>query len=111
MEINIAGAGAGKTTKMSDKIILLRNQIDENKKIFCVAFTNSAVDCIRRKLCEHYVQIPENIIVSTIHSFLYREIINRIIIYFMERNMKKFLFRIYPKMQSIKMQRLKDLMS
>ena len=33
MEINIAGAGAGKTTKMSDKIILLRNQIDENKKI------------------------------------------------------------------------------
>ena len=75
MEINIAGAGAGKTTKMSDKIILLRNQIDENKKIFCVAFTNSAVDCIRRKLCEHYVQIPENIIVSTIHSFLYREII------------------------------------
>ena len=33
------------------------------------------------------------------------------IIYFMERNMKKFLFRIYPKMQSIKMQRLKDLMS
>ena len=46
MEINIAGAGAGKTTKMSDKIILLRNQIDENKKIFCVAFTNSAVDCM-----------------------------------------------------------------
>lgn len=75
MEINIAGAGAGKTTKMSDKIILLRNQIDAEKKIFCVAFTNSAVDCIRRKLCEHYVQIPENIIVSTIHSFLYREII------------------------------------
>ena len=75
MEINIAGAGAGKTTKMSDKIILLRNQIDEDKKIFCVAFTNSAVDCIRRKLCEHYVQIPQNIIVSTIHSFLYREII------------------------------------
>ena len=75
MEINIAGAGAGKTTKMSDKIILLRNQIDAEKKIFCVAFTNSAVDCIRRKLCEHYVQIPENVIVSTIHSFLYREII------------------------------------
>lgn len=46
MEINIAGAGAGKTTKMSDKIILLRNQIDAEKKIFCVAFTNSAVDCM-----------------------------------------------------------------
>ncbi len=75
MEINIAGAGAGKTTKMADKIILLRNQINEEKKIFCVAFTNSAVDCIRKKLCEHYVQIPESIIVSTIHSFLYKEII------------------------------------
>mgnify|MGYP002687802035 CR=1 FL=1 len=43
MEINIAGAGAGKTTKMSDKIIFLRNQIDEEKKIYCVAFTNSCL--------------------------------------------------------------------
>ncbi len=43
MEINIAGAGAGKTTKMSDKIILLRNQIDAEKKIFCVAFTNVCI--------------------------------------------------------------------
>lgn len=75
MEINIAGAGAGKTTKMSEKIIFLRNQIDEEKKIFCVAFTNSAVDCIHKKLCEHYVRIPESIIVSTIHSFLYKELI------------------------------------
>ena len=36
MEINIAGAGAGKTTKMSDKIILLRNQIDAERKYFAL---------------------------------------------------------------------------
>ena len=70
MEINIAGAGAGKTTKMSDKIILLRNQIDAEKKIFCVAFTNSAVDCIHMRLTriqmlqESFYQLKEDLFMS-----------------------------------------------
>lgn len=75
MQINIAGAGAGKTTAMADIIVKMHEKICENKNIFCITFTNSAVTCIEQKLQEHYGVIPNNIIVSTIHSFLYRELI------------------------------------
>lgn len=112
MEINIAGAGAGKTTKMSDKIIFLRNQIDEEKKIYCVAFTNSAVDCIRKKLCEHYVQIPESIIVSTIHSFLYKEIIKPYYHLLYEKRYEKISVAKLPqdaKYRNAKIKRLDDM--
>lgn len=112
MEINIAGAGAGKTTKMSDKIIFLRNQIDEENKIYCVAFTNSAVDCIRKKLCEHYVQIPESIIVSTIHSFLYKEIIKPYYHILYEKRYEKISVAKLPqdaKYRNAKIKRLDDM--
>lgn len=75
LEICVAGAGAGKTTKMADNIIRLRRKIDESKMIYCVTFTNNAVLCIESKLKEYYGILPNNIIVSTIHSFLYRELI------------------------------------
>ena len=75
MYIGIAGAGAGKTTAMADIIVKLRDETDSSKNIFCITFTNNAVSCIERKLQKHYGTIPSNIIVSTIHSFLYREFI------------------------------------
>lgn len=75
MQIGIAGAGAGKTTAMADKIIELRKETDKNKNIFCITFTNNAVSCIEQKLRDYYGILPSNIIVSTIHSFLYREYI------------------------------------
>lgn len=75
MQIGIAGAGAGKTTAMADKIVKLREETDKNKNIFCITFTNNAVSCIEQKLRDYYGIIPNNIIVSTIHSFLYREYI------------------------------------
>lgn len=75
MQIHIAGAGAGKTTAMADKIVKLREETDKNKNIFCITFTNNAVLCIEQKLWDYYGIIPSNIIVSTIHSFLYREYI------------------------------------
>ncbi|WP_288683004.1 UvrD-helicase domain-containing protein [uncultured Eubacterium sp.] len=75
MEINIAGAGAGKTTKMSDKIIVCYNTTENYKNIYCITFTNNAVSCIDKKLREHFGKIPDRIIVSTIHSFLYQEFI------------------------------------
>ena len=70
MQIGIAGAGAGKTTAMTDKIVKLREETDKNKNIFCIIFTNNAVSCIEQKLRDYYGIIPSNIIVSTIHSFL-----------------------------------------
>lgn len=75
MKIGIAGAGAGKTTAMADTIIQFRSEIDDHKKIFCITFTNNAVKCISMKLQEHYGCIPDNIVVSTIHSFLYQEFV------------------------------------
>lgn len=75
MQIGIAGAGAGKTTAMADKIVKLREGTDKNKNIFCITFTNNAVSCIEQKLRDYYGIIPSNIIVSTIHSFLYKEYI------------------------------------
>lgn len=75
MRIGIAGAGAGKTTFMAEIIIQLRSEIDVYKKISCVTFTNNAVDCVIEKLQNHYGSIPDNIMVGTIHSFLYQEFV------------------------------------
>ncbi len=75
MQIKIAGAGAGKTTAMADKIIELYADTDASKMIFCITFTNNAAACIEKKLQIYFGIIPKNIIVSTIHSFLYKEFI------------------------------------
>ena len=66
MKISIAGAGAGKTTTMADTIVNLQSEVDGHLNIFCITFTNNAVACIERKLKEHYGELPDNIIVSTI---------------------------------------------
>lgn len=52
------------------------------------------------------VSVEVNIQASGAEEYYVKDII----IYFMERNMKKFLLQNYHKTQSIKMQRLKDLM-
>lgn len=75
MKISIAGAGAGKTTTMADKIVKMHLQSEEYLNIYCITFTNNAAACIEKKIKKHYGELPKNIIVSTIHSFLYREII------------------------------------
>jgi DNA polymerase III delta prime subunit len=75
MEIGVAGAGAGKTTKMADKIIDIYDGICDGKMIYCITFTNNAAKCIEKKLIEHFTIIPKRIKISTIHSFLYQEVI------------------------------------
>lgn len=75
MKIGIAGAGAGKTTSMADTIIQLRSDMEEHLKVFCITFTNNAVKCVSEKLQAHYGCVPDNIVVSTIHSFLYQEFV------------------------------------
>lgn len=73
MIVNVAGAGAGKTTSMAD--ILLAHDIPDGKVIFCIAFTNAAADNIRDKVSLKTGNVPEKIKISTIHSFLYQELI------------------------------------
>lgn len=73
MIVNVAGAGAGKTTKMAD--IIMSHDIPDGKIVFCIAFTNAAADNIREKVAGMLDGIPENIKISTIHSFLFQELI------------------------------------
>ena len=73
MRINVAGAGAGKTTKMADYITEF--EIPTGKIVFCISFTNAAAENIEEKVKQKLDNIPSNIRISTIHSFLYQELI------------------------------------
>lgn len=73
MKVNIAGAGAGKTTQMAELITAL--EIPEGKVVFCIAFTNAAATNITEKVEEKFGTVPKNIRISTIHSFLYQELV------------------------------------
>lgn len=75
MKFKIAGAGAGKTTKMAERIIDRYQSLPSHENIYCITFTNNAVECIKAKLVKHFGSIPLNIKLSTIHSFLNQEII------------------------------------
>lgn len=74
MRVNVAGAGAGKTTKMAD--LIAEFEVPEGKVVFCIAFTNAAAENIKKKVSVNLGRIPDNIRISTIHSFLYQELIN-----------------------------------
>lgn len=76
MKITVAGAGAGKTTTMASKIVDTLASIQDYQNIYCLAFSNAAVSRIKEKLAEYYTEVPSNIIVCTIHSFFYQEIIS-----------------------------------
>ena len=73
MKVSVAGAGAGKTTKMAG--LITGHEIPEGKVVFCIAFTNAAVKNIIEKVEEELGIIPDNIKISTIHSFLYQELV------------------------------------
>lgn len=75
VNIKVAGAGAGKTTNMSDSIIESYNNSLPHRNIYCIAFTNNASDNIKEKIKLKLGCIPNRIKISTIHSFLYQEII------------------------------------
>lgn len=75
VNIKVAGAGAGKTTSMSDSIIESYNNSLPHRNIYCIAFTNNASDNIKEKIKLKFGCIPDRIKISTIHSFLYQEII------------------------------------
>ncbi len=73
MKVNVAGAGAGKTSLMAG--LITECEIPEGKVVFCIAFTNAAADNIVKKVAKKLGEVPDNIKISTIHSFLYQELI------------------------------------
>ncbi|MGK0542837.1 UvrD-helicase domain-containing protein [Staphylococcus haemolyticus] len=50
MNITVAGAGAGKTTKMAKDVLEYSKMTDNKKYIFVITFTNSACNKIKEEL-------------------------------------------------------------
>lgn len=73
MKINVAGAGAGKTSRMAS--YTAECSVPKGKLIFCIAFTHAAIENIEKKVIKQYGTVPDYIKVSTIHSFFYQEVI------------------------------------
>lgn len=70
-----AGPGAGKTRWLVNhikNILHHSTRLGKTRKIVCITYTNVAIEIILNRLGE----TAERIEVSTIHSFLYRHVIN-----------------------------------
>lgn len=74
IEVQIAGAGAGKTHGLAVKIIERYNPASY-KKIFAITYTNNAAKNITDAIIKQFGCLPETIVVCTVHSFLLSEII------------------------------------
>lgn len=75
IEIQIAGAGAGKTYGLAKKIVAqIKNECTE-KKIFALTFTNAAKSKIEFEVKKRNGFIPNNLFIETVHSFLLNEVI------------------------------------
>lgn len=109
MKINVAGAGAGKTTGLAAQIIEKHKCTPEHKNIYCVAFTNSASESIREKLTTHYGVMPPNIIIGTIHSFLYQEFISPFYYLLYKKHYKSIASIDMPANQLFKQKKLREL--
>lgn len=74
IEVQLAGAGAGKTHGLAEKIIA-RYDPTLHKKIFAITYTNNAAKKIFETVVKQLGYLPENIVVCTVHTFLLNEII------------------------------------
>lgn len=107
MKVNVAGAGAGKTTKMAD--LITEFCIPEGKLVFCIAFTNAAADNIKNKVTEKLGMIPNNIKISTIHSFLYQELIAPFYYFLYQKHFEQLSVIELPNDQKYKRTKLSEL--
>ena len=74
IEVQIAGAGAGKTHGLAEKIIE-HYDASSYKKIFAITYTNNAAKNISEAIKKQLGYLPESIVVCTVHTFLLNEII------------------------------------
>lgn len=74
IEIQVAGAGAGKTYSLAEKIIGCLGT-DSHKKIFALTYTNSAKEKIEFEIRRRFGAIPDRVEIETVHTFLLNEII------------------------------------
>ncbi|MBI9083966.1 MAG: AAA family ATPase [Desulfobacterales bacterium] len=75
IEVQVAGAGAGKTHGLSKKVAERLQKLEIPKKIFALTYTNKAKEKIETELLKQIGYEPENIYIETVHSFFLNEII------------------------------------
>lgn len=74
-EIHIECAGAGKTYGIAQKIVNILDECPEDKKIYVITYTNYAAKQIKDELIKNVRDIPENVIIDTVHGFFLNNII------------------------------------
>ncbi|RUO30198.1 UvrD-helicase domain-containing protein [Aliidiomarina soli] len=75
IEVQIAGAGAGKTYGLAKTLIEHIKACTNHKKTFALTYTNSATAKIEQEIIKQHGFIPSNLCIQTVHSFLLNEII------------------------------------
>lgn len=75
IEIQIAGAGAGKTFGLAKTLIDHTKACTSHKKTFALTYTNTATAKIEQEIIKQHGFIPSNLYIQTVHSFLLNEII------------------------------------
>ena len=71
----IAGAGAGKTTDMIKEVVERLGELQPQRFMVVITYTNAATEDIRMKL-DKKIKMPQNLFIGTIHSFLNRFILS-----------------------------------
>ena len=75
IEVQIAGAGAGKTCGLAEVLIAHMKACTNHKKTFALTYTNSATAKIELEIIKQHGFIPPNLYIQTVHSFLLNEIV------------------------------------
>ena len=75
-QVQIAGAGAGKTYSLAEKVLMWYDNKKDDKIIYVITFTNDAKCNIIQRVFElNNGQVPANICIETVHSFLLNELL------------------------------------
>jgi superfamily I DNA/RNA helicase len=75
IEIQIAGAGAGKTYNLSEKIIQFHEENISHKLIYAITYTNAAKKKISDEIIKRLGYIPDKVRIETVHGFFLNEVI------------------------------------
>ena len=68
MIVTLAGPGAGKTTDLIEQIENVLSEVDTNREIAVITYTNASVNDLKDKLIKKQ-KLPKNLFIGTIHSF------------------------------------------
>lgn len=74
IEIQVSGAGAGKTFGLAAAIVGCLGS-DSHKKIYALTYTNAAKEKIELEIIKKFKAVPERVEIETVHTFLLNEII------------------------------------